>query len=109
MLRETCHAHGRAPGSMPGGATLDPTAQGGAPVALACADPIEEITMNIGSRRIARTSLVAAAVAAAFGTSTAQQRNPERNAYFGETHVHTSWSLDAWLLNNRVTGPADAY
>lgn len=35
--------------------------------------------------------------------------NPERDAYFGETHVHTSWSLDAWLLGNRVTGPADAY
>src|SRR5262249_26020943 len=26
-----------------------------------------------------------------------------------ETHVHTSWSLDAWLLGNHVTGPADAY
>jgi hypothetical protein len=35
--------------------------------------------------------------------------NPERDAYFGETHVHTSWSLDAWLLGNRLTGPADAY
>jgi uncharacterized protein DUF3604 len=21
--------------------------------------------------------------------------NPDRDAYFGETHVHTSWSLDA--------------
>ena len=35
--------------------------------------------------------------------------NPDRDAYFGETHVHTSWSLDAWLLGNRTTGPADAY
>src|SRR5262249_26350236 len=34
---------------------------------------------------------------------------PERDAYFGETHVHTSWSLDAWLFGNRITGPADAY
>ena len=39
----------------------------------------------------------------------AAQPNPERNAYFGETHVHTSWSLDAWLFGNRLTGPADAY
>ena len=39
----------------------------------------------------------------------APQPNPERNAYFGETHLHTSWSLDAWLFGNRLTGPADAY
>jgi len=35
--------------------------------------------------------------------------NPERNAYFGETHLHTSWSVDAWVFGNRITGPADAY
>lgn len=38
----------------------------------------------------------------------AQTRNPDREAYFGETHVHTSWSLDAWLGGNR-TDPGDAY
>jgi uncharacterized protein DUF3604 len=38
----------------------------------------------------------------------AQERNPERNAYFGETHLHTSWSVDAWVMGNRLTGPADA-
>ena len=37
------------------------------------------------------------------------QPNPERNAYFGETHIHTSWSVDAWLMGNRITGPDDAY
>jgi hypothetical protein len=35
--------------------------------------------------------------------------NRERKAYFGETHVHTSWSFDAYIFGNRVTGPADAY
>ena len=35
--------------------------------------------------------------------------NPERDAYFGETHLHTSWSVDAWVMGNRLTGPADAY
>src|SRR5512132_326398 len=37
------------------------------------------------------------------------QPNPERNAYFGETHLHTSWSVDAWIIGNRITGPDDAY
>ena len=34
--------------------------------------------------------------------------NPERNAYFGETHIHTSWSVDAWVMGNRITGPNEA-
>ena len=42
-------------------------------------------------------------------TIAAAQPNPDRDAYFGETHVHTSWSLDAWLFGNQVTGPADSY
>jgi len=37
------------------------------------------------------------------------QGNPLRDAYFGETHVHTSYSLDAWLFGNRITDPGDAY
>jgi hypothetical protein len=37
------------------------------------------------------------------------QGNPLRDAYFGETHVHTSFSLDAWLFGNRMTDPGDAY
>ncbi len=37
------------------------------------------------------------------------QSNPERNAYFGQTHVHTSWSFDAYVFGNTVTGPEDAY
>src|SRR5208283_3661007 len=34
--------------------------------------------------------------------------NPDRNAYFGEEHIHTSWSVDAWLMGNRISGPDDA-
>ena len=41
--------------------------------------------------------------------SAQQQRNPERDAYFGETHIHTSWSFDAYVFGNTVTGPEDAY
>ena len=36
------------------------------------------------------------------------ERNPDRNAYFGEEHIHTSWSMDAWLMGNRITDPSDA-
>jgi len=35
--------------------------------------------------------------------------NPDRNVYFGQTHNHTSWSLDAYVIGNTVTGPAEAY
>lgn len=36
-------------------------------------------------------------------------RNPLKNAYFGELHVHTSWSLDAFSNGNREDGPTVAY
>jgi hypothetical protein len=51
----------------------------------------------------------AAQPAAAPAPAAAMQPNPERNAYYGETHLHTSWSVDAWVMGNRLTGPADAY
>ncbi len=34
--------------------------------------------------------------------------NPLKEAYFGETHLHTSYSLDAYIGGNRLT-PSDAY
>ncbi len=40
---------------------------------------------------------------------TAAAPNPDKNAYFGETHVHTSWSFDAFSIGNTLTAPADAY
>ena len=50
-----------------------------------------------------------ATLLAVIGRPALAQPNPERNAYFGETHIHTSWSLDAWVMGNRITGPDDAY
>ena len=49
------------------------------------------------------------ALGVTFVSSSFAAPNPERNAYFGETHVHTSWSLDAFSIGNVLTTPADAY
>lgn len=49
--------------------------------------------------------LASAATLLVFGAAHAQ----ERQAYFGETHVHTGWSFDAYIFGNTRTGPADAY
>src|SRR5271155_4400660 len=58
-----------------------------------------------------RTTFVvcAGAMLLGFASPAFAQGNPLRNAYFGETHVHTSWSFDAYIFGNTVTGPADAY
>ncbi len=37
------------------------------------------------------------------------QDTTERNAYFGQTHVHTSWSFDAYVFGTMETGPEEAY
>jgi len=38
----------------------------------------------------------------------AHAATPERNAYFGDTHIHTMYSFDAFMGNVRTT-PDDAY
>ena len=32
----------------------------------------------------------------------AQVKYAERNAYFGDEHIHPSWLLDAWVFGNRT-------
>lgn len=36
-------------------------------------------------------------------------KNPHRQVFFGETHLHTGWSFDAYIFGNRLNGPAEAY
>ena len=39
----------------------------------------------------------------------AGEKSGDRNAYYGETNVHTSWSFDACVFGNTQAGPQDAY
>jgi hypothetical protein len=60
-----------------------------------------------------RCGLVIMVLGVGFGVLAATpgfaQGNPERTAYFGQTHVHTSWSFDAYVFGNTITGPEEAY
>jgi hypothetical protein len=48
------------------------------------------------------------AAAAPASAAPAVPRNPLKEAYFGEQHIHTAYSLDAYLGGTRLT-PFDAY
>src|ERR1700752_2124388 len=60
------------------------------------------------SRALAIVAWTACAVVWSTATVLAQGA-PQREAFFGQTHSHTSWSLDAYIIGNHVTGPEDAY
>ncbi len=67
------------------------------------------LSMSFSLRTMNGALVAICSLALAAGPALAQTKNPDREAYFGETHVHTSWSLDAWLIGNRLTDPGDAY
>ena len=59
----------------------------------------------------AATSNAAAATAGVGPAASTAERppvNPERNAYFGNVHVHTGYSFDAFTNGSKTT-PQDAY
>jgi len=87
--------------------TLSACQQKEAPPAAATKSGGEEAA----KQTVATTAAPAASAQPATSFEAAQrvERNPDRNAYFGETHIHTSWSVDAWVFGNRITGPNDAY
>jgi hypothetical protein len=51
---------------------------------------------------------VAAGASGGVGEAAEPSSEPLKQAYFGDLHVHTSWSLDAFAFQVRV-GPEDAY
>jgi hypothetical protein len=65
--------------------------------------------MRLDRRAVAAAVLLLVFLGATAAPARGQTKNPDRDAYFGETHVHTSWSLDAFALGNMLTNPGDAY
>lgn len=51
---------------------------------------------------------VAGAVAVLMATPMFAAPNPDRNAYFGELHIHSSYSCDAYVFGTTKLGPEDA-
>ena len=60
-------------------------------------------------------SIVVLTLTVASTTALAEDYSPysgedfPRNVYFGDTHVHSSWSADAGNMGNRRIGPDEVY
>ncbi len=60
-------------------------------------------------RKVTHRSALGLLAAAILSQAASAAPNPERDVFFGQTHSHTSWSFDAYILGNTITGPEDAY
>ncbi|WP_134682431.1 DUF3604 domain-containing protein [Paracoccus ravus] len=60
------------------------------------------------STSLAFGALAQTATDAPTAAEAAAPQNPLKEAYFGETHIHTGVSMDAFIAGNRLT-PDDAY
>jgi hypothetical protein len=59
-------------------------------------------------RAVSVSLLAAGAIIGVMLSSAAAQDARDREAFFGETHVHTGWSFDVYVFGNR-TDPVQAY
>jgi hypothetical protein len=57
-------------------------------------------------RKLVVSSLL---LGAGLSSSALVESNPQKNVYFGEQHLHTSLSFDAFAFGNTLTGPEDFY
>ena len=60
-------------------------------------------------KKLPLTAMVVAAALCGSPLQVHAQQNPLRDAFFGETHLHTSWSFDAYVFGNTLAGPEEAY
>jgi opacity protein-like surface antigen len=60
------------------------------------------------SRSITFAAILCAQAAASAQAAALPPANPENNAYFGNLHIHTSWSFDGFTNGSKTT-PTDAY
>src|SRR3990172_8902289 len=74
---------------------------------------VDALETSMERRPITISAVTIARLGAVLLCSTAApafaQENAERWVYFGEQHVHTSWSFDAFAFGNRITGPEEFY
>ena len=90
------------------------TAFGVALVAPGALAPAQTSTAKPGPGAPAKPAMAApakpsAGAATKAAAATPVKSNPLREAYFGQTHSHTSWSMDAYIIGNHLTGPEEAY
>jgi hypothetical protein len=60
--------------------------------------------MTAVTRPAARAVAFGAVLLALSVAPAVAQQSPERNAYFGELHIHSGWSIDAYVFGTRL-GP----
>ena len=60
------------------------------------------------SRPFSLTAFFCALAMTSMQASAVPAPNPENNAYFGNVHIHTSWSFDGFTNGSKTT-PTDAY
>jgi len=61
----------------------------------------------MATHKIIRVALVVTALLWLLPLYALAQDNADRRAYFGELHIHSSWSIDAYVFGTRL-GPEDA-